>query len=186
MRKMNKNNIAYSSAAVLIFTIGILIGVYNHRNILEIARMIYNLSPHGEGVPLNNKLFLFVFIFIRNTMTTTLNISLGPIFGLFPLFSLLINGYLIGGIVIEISKSYGFAYALKGILPHGIFEIPAYLYSSILGLRVAHIAIKNSFKGDEFINVYINSLYKEMKIVVPLLLIAAFIEAFITTALLGH
>ncbi len=186
MRYMNKNNIIYSSITILIFTIGILIGVYNHENILEIARIIYNLSPQGGGISLNNKLFLFIFIFTRNTITTTLNISLGPIFGLFPLFSLLINGYLIGGIVMEISKSYGFAYALKGILPHGIFEIPAYLYSSILGFRIAHIAIKNSFKGEEFINGYINSLYKELKIVVPLLLIAAFIEAFITTALLGH
>ena len=182
-----KDTLVYTFISLLLFTLGIFIGIFNHRNIIEIVRLIYNLGIHGNvKITIYNKVYLFAFIFVRNTMATTLNISLGPIFGLFPLFSLLFNGYLIGGIVSEITKSFGLVYALKGIIPHGIFEIPAYIYSSILGFKVAHIAIKKSFQGREFIDIYIQSLWRQLKVIVPLLLVAAFIEAFITSSLLGY
>lgn len=187
-RKMTeKDTLIFTLVSLIIFIVGIFIGILNHRNILEIARLIYNLGVQGnKEITIYNKIYLFAFIFVRNTMATTLNISLGPIFGLFPLFSLLFNGYLIGGITTEVAKSFGLIYALKGVLPHGIFEIPAYIYSSVLGFRVAYAAIKNSFEGHKFTEIYRRSLREELKIIIPLLLIAAFIEAFITSSLLGY
>ena len=184
---IDRETIFFTLISITIFSMGILLGIQHSQNIMEIAKMVYNINGIGEngGSVEINKFSMFLLIFSRNTLVTALNVSLGPIFGLFPVFTLLFNGYLIGGILSEVSASYGLTYTLMGIVPHGIFEIPAFIYSTVLGLKLARLAVKTSFKGEVLSETYINYLWRIVKIIMPLLFIAALIEAYVTTALLN-
>jgi|Deesub1362A_J573_1020465.scaffolds.fasta_scaffold00003_350 stage II sporulation protein M len=184
---IDRETLFFTLISITIFSIGILLGIQHSQNIMEIAKIVYNIDGIGgnDGSVEINKLSMFLLIFSRNTLVTALNVSLGPIFGLFPVFTLLFNGYLIGGILAEVSASYGLTYTLMGIVPHGIFEIPAFIYSTVLGLKLARLAIKTSFKGEQLSETYINYLWRIVRVIIPLLFIAALIEAYVTTALLN-
>ena len=68
--------------------------------------------------------------------------------------------------------------ALVFLVPHGVFELPAIYYSVYLGGRVVADARRKG-AGKAFSSM----LASWAKIVIPLLLIAAFVEVFVSTAL---
>ena len=76
-----------------------------------------------------------MFIFLNNIQSAFLGFILGIIFGIIPLTILIVNGYILGFVM---NKSV----AVEGILiiwrlvPHGIFEIPAILISTSLGIKL--------------------------------------------------
>lgn len=177
---------------ILTFSTGLFFGSLQAKEIMKIARILLNIRGNGGDLNGNiqnltqvEKIIIFIHIFIRNTIVSILNISLGPLYGIFPIFTLLFNGYLIGGVITEISRTIGIRYAALGILPHGIIEIPAFLYSAILGLRLGLIYSKKLFEGYDDSEEFIQTLWKGLKIIIPMLLLAAFIEAFITSQLLS-
>lgn len=122
----------------------------------------------------------FTVIFLNNSFKCFLNILLGPAFGIFPLFSTFINGGLLG----FLAREEGIVVFLY-VLPHGIFEIPAFLLSAAIGLRLSlflllrlrarissEVACSGVFLKEEFgkaLNAFI-------RIVLPLLFVAAIIE----------
>jgi len=116
-------------------------------------------------------LMFFIVIFLNNAFTCFLNILTGPLIGIFPLFSAVLNGGLIGWL----AKEEGLIVFL-GIVPHGMFELPAYFFSVAIGLRLAREVFKRKeerqlkMKLGEGLRVY-------LILIVPLLLVAAFIES---------
>lgn len=123
----------------------------------------------------------FVVIFLNNAFTCFLNIILGqPLtinlgsavhLGIFPLFSAVINGGLLGWLAHEEGLLIFLA-----IVPHGIFELPAYFLSVAIGLRLAQeIFIK---KEKEQSKTKLEGAFKVyLRLIVPLLVIAAIIES---------
>ena len=116
-------------------------------------------------------LVAFMLIFLNNALTCFLNIVLGPLLAIAPLASMVFNGGLIGcfaqkgGLVIFI-----------GILPHGIFEIPALLLSGAIGLRMGREVLRN--RGERDLEGEIRrGLRGFLVLILPLLLIAALIES---------
>ncbi len=125
-------------------------------------------------------LVAFVLIFLNNILTCFLNIVLGPLLAIAPLASVVFNGGLIGclaqkeGLIIFI-----------GIIPHGIFEIPALLLSAAVGLRIGRETLKN--KEERNLKGELNKgLMVFLVLILPLLLIAAAIESssFVATLFL--
>ncbi len=116
---------------------------------------------------------LAIIIFVNNSVKILGSIILGIFFGLFPIFSLLVNGYLIG----MIAQYYGPIVFLAGIVPHGIFEIPALLLGAGAGIRLGVIALK---RRDRLKEETTHSLGLFFTIIIPLLLVAALIETFLT------
>jgi stage II sporulation protein M len=118
-------------------------------------------------------LAFFTVIFANNAFTCLRDIILGPLIGVFPLVSVFINGGLIGWF----AQEEGLIVFLA-ILPHGILEIPAFLISAAIGLKLGREILKTRGKRE---------LKKELRrglrffllLVVPLLLIAALIESFL-------
>ncbi|MDI6811347.1 MAG: stage II sporulation protein M [archaeon] len=113
----------------------------------------------------------FIVIFLNNAFTCFLNIITGPLIGIFPLFSAALNGGLIGWF----AQEEGLIIFLT-IVPHGMFEIPAYLLSVAIGLRVAREVLKRrearrlKMRLGEGLRVY-------LILIVPLLIIAALVES---------
>jgi len=125
-------------------------------------------------------------IFINN-LTVTIFLLLSGFFIIMPIFIIFANG-LIVGIFLQLSANLeaflpgNFSATIISLLPHGIFEIPAIILSAILGINIilklifgvkifSPLSRKQTiiFYGKQFI-----------ALVVPLLLIAALMEATVS------
>lgn len=56
-------------------------------------------------------------------------------FGVYTVWVLLFNGFIIGAVVADAAERNGMAWALLGILPHGIVELPAFWLAGAIGYR---------------------------------------------------
>jgi len=91
---------------------------------------------------------------------------------------------IIGVFVGEIAERLGPLGLAVGLIPHGIFELPALFIAATLGLGLARSLLADlSGTGDAATEATrLGGFF--LRIVVPLLAVAAVVEAFITPALL--
>ena len=144
-----------------------------------IQQLSENLKDSTERYP-TWIIFLafFAVLFLNNSFTCFLDIILGPLIGIFPLFSVFINGGLLGWF----AKEQGLIIFLA-IVPHGMFEIPAFLLSTSIGLRLGREVLKR--KGDRDLKKELrNGLRVFLILILPLLFIAALIESALIVATL--
>ncbi|HUT38199.1 MAG TPA: stage II sporulation protein M [Methanoregula sp.] len=123
---------------------------------------------------------IFVRLFFNNLEACLLLFLGGASFGILTIFIISLNGILIGSILEIVHKDHSVAFVVAAILPHGIFEIPAFILSGALGILLAQSLITEWYhRGDtaEEARRYTRlfAVY-----VIPLVVIAAFVEAFIT------
>lgn len=143
--------------------------------VLDIVRkMVQELLEKTEGLGFFG---MWKFIFLNNIWVGFLAIFLGFLFSIVPAFLIVSNGLVIGLIsALAYSESGGSSFLY--LLPHGIFEIPAIVISLAVGLRVGTFI----FYRDrwERLRDYIGNAFRVfLLIVVPLLIIASFIEAWL-------
>jgi len=123
----------------------------------------------------------FMGIYINNFTIATSAYALGVLFGIVPWIIVFTNGFILG-LVLTVVISSGALNPVKAILavlPHGMFEIPAILTAATAGVMVYRGLLKR--EGTELV-------YASLKLYVisaVLLLVAAFIEAFITPIVAG-
>ena len=147
----------------------------NAKNVVE--ELFENLS-FIKNLP---KFIIFILIFLNNSVKSLLSMLFGVAFGIVPILFILFNGYLIGVVVSVASKDVGIWNVLLMLVPHGILEIPAIIIACSYGLKIGIASFKKVMGGDISISNEIkNSLEVFAKIVLPILLIAAFIETYIT------
>lgn len=136
----------YIIAAVLVFAIGIFVGSTSAdlqdllQSQLEGLKGISNLLSQRE----HPQFWFFIFIFLNNSFKAILFIFFGALFGIFPLFSLLMNGMILGFISAQsvVHQQNVWEMFLKGILPHGVIELPAIFIASAYGIRLGAIILK--------------------------------------------
>jgi len=123
----------------------------------------------------------FLSIYTNNLTVATSAYALGIFFGIVPWIIVLVNGFILG-LVLAVVVSTGLinpVTAMLAVLPHGIFEIPAILLAAAAGILVYRGTLKK--EGMEVV-------YASLKLYAlsaVLLLVAAFIEAFITPKVAG-
>jgi stage II sporulation protein M len=115
---------------------------------------------------------LLAFILYNNIKTSFLGLILGVIFGLFPLFLAALNGYLLGYVANMVYVENGVG-SLWKILPHGVFELPAFFLSLALGLRLGYTLFLKSKDFKKTLKLCLQTFFY---VIIPLLLIAGFIE----------
>ncbi len=127
---------------------------------------------------------------LRNNVTASLVMFLTGIipFIFLPLIGIFVNGAIIGALF-KLFYSNGInvvALFIRGILPHGIFEIPALVISAAMGVKLCLTVIKKIKRKDVSVVETLKELgVKFITIVVPLLIVAAFVEAYVTPSLTG-
>ncbi|QUL54385.1 stage II sporulation protein M [Paenibacillus tritici] len=136
----------------------------------------------------------FVFIFLNNSIKSVVIIFLGALFGLLPAIFLLINGAVIG-YLIHLSAIQGqdmFTLIVKGLLPHGIIEIPAIIIACAFGIAFGSkvwsallAAIKRSERRAVVWPAFMRQTLTASFWIVILLFVAAIIESTITFSLLS-
>lgn len=130
-----------------------------------------------------------ILIFLNNFLSMAQMLLLGVVAGISPLFTLGLNGALVG-MIMAASAAEGLpvgAIVVLGILPHGFFELFAFFLCGAMGLKFGYhlffpLAGKNRLASYRYIWKEAISL---LPLVVILLAAAAVIEVLITPRLLA-
>lgn len=142
----------------------------------------------------NQTLALFLIIFLNNAIKAVAIVFLGLLFAFLPVFFVAINGMVLGFLF---STMHGMGenivpLIVKGILPHGIIELPVILLASAYGIRLGIDLLKWIVSTGEERKQNKDKLFQLLKLtgslsifIVVSLLVAAIIEATITPWLLA-
>lgn len=114
----------------------------------------------------------FQYIFFHNIIASLFRIAMGIILAIIPLWLIIDDG--ISSSFAIINSGYN---PLFSFIPHGIFEIPAMIISSSLGVIIFLSMFELGSKKNNLIQAYKNALIIFLLIIIPLLLIAAILEA---------
>lgn len=123
---------------------------------------------------------LFILIFFNNSIIALLMILFGFFLGLVPLYLIYTNALLVGYVAALVSIRISPLEAIAGLLPHGIFELTGILTAAGYGLWLGVIFIKSLQGKAVFGEAFRFALKRYAVFVLPILFLAAFIEAFIT------
>ena len=137
----------------------------------EILNLLREITKETLGLGWGG---LINFIFLNNFQSSLIAILFGIFLGIIPFFILITNGYVLGFVMNKSVGLEGVAILWK-LVPHGIFEIPAFMISVGLGLNLGMFFFNHS-KHETFKERLISSLRAFLFIVVPLLILAAIIE----------
>jgi stage II sporulation protein M len=104
----------------------------------------------------------------------------GASFGILTIFIMSLNGIVIGAIMELVSKDHSALFVAAAILPHGVFEIPAFIISGALGIMLAQSLIAEWYGDGDTAHEATHYARIFILYVLPLVAIAASVEAFIT------
>lgn len=155
------------------------------QNTEEARRIIDQLFSGFDFAKSYTGFQLFLFIFFNNSVKALFVVLTGFFFGIAPIFFVFTNANLIGVVLAVFGTREGFARVALSLLPHGIFEIPAVLFASGYGLWLGVRFYRKLRYGEPFKEAFMFSMRKYCTVVLPLLLLAAFIEAYVTTLILS-
>ena len=132
-----------------------------------------------------------VFALLMNNwraMLTTILYGLLPFLYL-PLVSLLTNGLLVG-VMFGIYQANGFSLLtlLAGLIPHGVFELPALVISVACGIRLCRnicLMVLNNPRKVPFPALAEDLLRVLVLVIAPLTVAAAFVECYVTPVVMG-
>lgn len=159
----------------LIFIIGFTFPIFFRQEIFEFIEKLI-LSLEGKNV-----LELVGLIFFNNLKASFIAIVSGVSVGIIPLIIAISNGYLLGFVSHE-AVSQGGILVMWQLFPHGIFELPAVLFSLGIGFKIGYDLFgKNMSKKLKY-------NFKEgmrffVFVVFPLLLVAGIIEGLLIWAM---
>jgi uncharacterized membrane protein SpoIIM required for sporulation/ABC-type transport system involved in multi-copper enzyme maturation permease subunit len=153
-------------------------------NLVQDARQSVGLAQANQHLAASS-------IFLNNIRATFLVFLAGLVsFSVLGVIVYLINVGLVGG-VLGIFQLVGYSpltLFAAGLLPHGIFEIPALMLASAVVLRMGAVLVTPQM-GKSMGEIVLEQLADWLKVflavVVPLLAIAAVIEAYVTPLILA-
>jgi len=123
---------------------------------------------------------LCIKLFFNNLEACILLFLGGASFGIVTIFIMSLNGIVIGAIMEIIRKDHSVLFVAAALVPHGIFEIPAFIISGALGILLAQALIAEWYGGPEAEGEARKYARFFMMYVLPLVAVAACVEAFIT------
>jgi stage II sporulation protein M len=138
-----------------------------------------------SGVISDSPAVMALQIFINNVQICALIFLGGAAFGLLTVFLLMTNGVVIGVLIEVLLRDMSPATLTLGLLPHGIFEIPAVLVSAALGLIISRGLFEEFAGRGNVLHVARAAGRLFVMYVVPFIFIAACVEAFITPFVIG-
>lgn len=173
--------------AGFLFGIGVALGLVTPASTVDLfsSEDIATFEELG-GILVPFKTSTAIFIFIKNTSVLLISFVLSPIFCLVPLLALIVNGWFLTFVSVMVVQEESLGYVLAGLLPHGIFELPALLLGQAAALSFGTAAILALFKKENktLLLANLNRNLKYLLVALALLLPAAVIETYITPLLL--
>jgi len=203
---MNNRNVAVGVLKtavffVLVFFLSTVLGFINYQLAFDIIIPLLDKMREEIFNP-TSQLSTAINIFMNN-LSVALIIYLTGITVAIPILIVSFNGFILGFFTRYSlqHEEIGLALFVKGILAHSIFELPALFIAASLGIRVGTAFYSLLFEiaekllaGERYNTKQKITLIKKrmnegvvffISIVLPLLLIAAFVEVYITAWILG-
>lgn len=162
----------------------------SHPDIIQQLIQEFMSSASANGIITESGDLSSAALITNNLRACLMSISLGIIpFIFLPLIILLANAALIGAMIgLYHMTGLSMGTLVIGILPHGIFEIPALILSMTLGIYLCKeltMKIIGKRKGVLIGDVFVKVVRCFLCIIVPLIFIAGFVEAYITPLFMG-
>lgn len=127
----------------------------------------------------------FFYIFQNNFEVMLSIIGFGALAGILPLLFLVLNGSILGLTTTLVAQKTSWIVVAAAVLPHGIIEIPALLIAAAIGLRIGRRALSVLWRRDTgLVEETAAGIRLAFWVLAPALLVAAFIESFVTPMLL--
>ena len=163
---------------IIVFFMGFIVGLKNY-NIVDLPKSRIIIIPEFDNFTHENLSFESI---LTNNVRVILTCIFGSLFLSVPtLLTLFRNGFILGFQTISSLSTIGFQ-VFAYVLPHGIFEIPAIIIAGAAGLKIPYEIIrylagkKETILTKEDIKEYLTLAL----ISIILIVIAAFIEAYVT------
>ena len=121
-----------------------------------------------------------VKLFFNNFEACLLLFLGGASFGILTIFIMSLNGIVIGAIMEIVHKDHSALFVAAALLPHGIFEIPAFIIAGALGILLAQALVAEWYGGPDTEGEARKYARLFLLYVLPLVAVAACVEAFIT------
>jgi stage II sporulation protein M len=192
------DNRKYILLSLLLLIFGALIGyIFKdlfHSYVQEVFKKMSSLVDDTNE--LKDPISLLTLILKNNVIAVISMIAIGLLsFGIYAIMSLVLNGAIVG-YLLNLYADAGInplTVFIIGLLPHGIFEFPAIILACAIGIRLGVFAtqwLSGLLSGQkrDLVKVNFNHFLKDFPmyfgVVIFLLVIAAFVESFITPGLL--
>lgn len=128
------------------------------------------------------KISTAVFIFLKNVSALLFSFLFSPLLCLLPILALTVNGWLLSFISVSVLQEESLGLLLAGVLPHGIFELPAIIIGEAAALSFGAliiVALISKSKRNQVVPGLKQNL-RYLLLACILLLPAALIETYIT------
>jgi stage II sporulation protein M len=119
---------------------------------------------------------MFTAIVYNNVVASFIFMASGILLGVPPLLFMAFNGFFVGYVAFNAAQIQGLGFVFATILPHGVFEIPAIILSSSIGVGLGYQIIHRLMKRDGIMDYIVNSIKVFIKRIIPILILAAGIE----------
>ena len=127
--------------AILLFSLGMVLTFVTPSGTISVS-----LPKELLDILVPFKPLTAILILARNTLVLLLSFILSPILCLMPILSLVFNGMLLSFISALVIQEESVGLLLAGILPHGIFEIPALILGNAAALSFGATVLLALFK----------------------------------------
>lgn len=146
-----------------------------------------------EGIVSEDGDLSWLRLLLNNIRASGLILLTGFIPFLFlPVFSLISNALLVGAALgfASVTDGRALGVTIAGLLPHGVFEVPALCLACALGLILCRFLIskilrRGRLRAERALDFIGNICRVFVLIAVPLLIVASLVEAYITPMIMG-
>ncbi len=168
--------LSYFILSCFVFEWGIFCGILTSKNFPFLKEPFLSfLKNYFEGFEKKTKASQVFYIFFHNAVCLFFLIFLGLFFLIPTFFGVYTNGFILGFLFLISFEGGMLGKFLKGILPHGMIEIPVILIGGALGISLWKSIFTKKVKETflKIVKIYLFFL-------LPLLFISALIEVLIT------
>ena len=174
--------------AVLLFGIGLVLGLATTTGITDLlAEDVAELEELAELLSPLPQVAFFVFVLVKNVSAVLISFALSPIFCLAPVMALIFNGGILGLVSVLVVQEKSVGYLLAGLLPHGVFELPAFIMGEAVALSFGTAVVLALFKKErrKLLLPNLRQNLRYLAVALILFLPAAVIETYVTPLLLS-
>jgi stage II sporulation protein M len=159
------------------------VGTAQNPSIGQDLMKLFEKEVAGQ-MSVDNPADMCVKLFANNLEACIMLFLGGASFGILTIFIMSLNGIVIGAVMEIVHTDHSALFVAAAILPHGIFEIPAFIISGALGILLAQSLIAEWYTGHDASADAARYARTFLIWVLPLVAIAACVEAFITPAVI--
>lgn len=185
-------NRGFVSFAFVLFVVGVCLGyLFSAQLFSFLSSALENVKHIGEQARNKSAFEVGLLLFSNNIRVCIAMVLFGVLLSIPSILLILLNGALIGFLFASMGKAQIVSLTLLfvfGILPHGIFEIPAFVISGAFGMKLGYVLLRPLIGKNRLES--LGHVWKEAlwvaPIVVMLLMLAAAIESYVTPVLLKN